>query len=75
MAKTKTKAELMEELEQVKAELAELEKKYRNDLSATAEGIRDLFNALVEAGFTEEQAILILVSFLRKNQENTSRGE
>lgn len=70
MAETrKTKAQLMEELEQKNAEIAELKKElersanYEQYLDAAKE-TRSMVDAFVESGFTEEQAITIVTSMI-----------
>ena len=65
MAKTKTKAELLVEIEELKAEIKELEK-YRDEYDNTAAGVKSLYDSFLKAGFNEEQALLILVNFFKK---------
>lgn len=69
MDNRKTKAQLMEELEQKNAEIAELKKElersanYEQYLDAAKE-MRSMVDAFVESGFTEEQAIAIVTGVI-----------
>ena len=65
MAKTKTKAELLEEIEELKIEIEKL-KEYQAEYDSTACGVKALYDSFVKAGFTEEQSLLILVNFFKK---------
>ena len=69
MDNRKTKAQLMEELEQKNAEIAELKKElersanYEQYLDAAKE-MRSMVDAFMESGFTEEQAITIVTGLI-----------
>lgn len=69
MDNRKTKAQLMEELEQKNDEIAELKKElersanYEQYLDAAKE-MRSMVDAFVESGFTEEQSITIVAGLI-----------
>ena len=67
MAKTKTKAELLVEIEELKAEIEKL-KDYQTEYDNTAAGVKALYDSFVKAGFNEEQALYVLVNFFKKIQ-------
>lgn len=65
MAKAKTKAELLEEIKELKAEIKKF-KEYQTEYDSTASVAKALYDSFVKAGFTEEQSIIILVNCFKK---------
>ena len=69
VVKRKTKAQLMEELEQKNAEIAELKKELEKSASheqyvEVGKSLREVIDGLVEGGLTEDQAMQFLIGVI-----------
>lgn len=69
MAKTMTKAELIEEIEQKNSEIEKLEDEIerlekRSNYKENADELKALYDSYVEAGFEENQAFMLVHTLL-----------
>lgn len=61
---TKTKAELEDEIKELKAELARADR--RAELDKSAGEVKDMYDSFVRAGFSEGQAFEMLITLASK---------